>query len=400
MTQIDSLTVGLSIDASGFAAGANQALQILQGLQDSINGVTRLVLPVIAGISGLFTSAKALESFASFSGTNAEGFATVAAGAAEYKDALKGAGEAASELSAVVGQALAPAATASLEAFKAIAPIIGAVVVHTMEFYSVAKEAIVGIVTGWLAGFGAVGSMWESTINYVSTGINVLRGVMENWKILAQVAFLSVALGAVQFGSQVVHVLTEVIPKTLTWFADNWVDVFYTAFDYVTTILINLGQNVRDFFSALWNAITGGDFDFKFTPLTEGFKSTLKSLPEIAEREIGTLEKDLQAQLEGAVGVAVEQMAPFVGPDKDITAGLTAFADNIAGFFAPLEGGNLKTELAGESTKNVKAAVFGSKDAYDAIVKATGGGDKQDKANGLLAKIVTNTAKKPQKAKI
>ena len=400
-TTIDDLGVTLGLDVSGFADGANEALDVLKGLHSSINGLTKMVLPGLVGLGGIFGSATALKAFNNFEGEDANGFKTVAAGAKEYGDALDAASDAAAELSVIVGQVLAPGATMMLNAFTAIAPIIGAVIVHTAEFYMAAKDAIVGIVHGWMAGFGGVANMWETVVQYVSTGFNIIAGVAENWKILLQVAALSAALGFVQFGNQVVHILTEVIPKTLTWFADNWVDVFYTAVDYVTTILINLGQNIRDFFSALWSAITGGDFDFKFTPLTEGFKSTLKSLPEIAEREIGPLEKDLRAQLESAVGVAVEEMAPFVGPNANMTEGINAFIDKITEFFTPDAGGNLKTELAGDNAKSPAALTFGSKEAYSAIIAATNGvTDKQlqeqKRHTSLLQKIAGKKAKKAQ----
>src|SRR5689334_11614489 len=118
----ESLNVSIGMDASGFVSGAQQALNALNGLQQSVNGITSWILPTLGSVGGIFGAAKALESFKNFSGTDENGFATQAKGAEEYSSALKAANDQVKELAAVVGQALAPGATATLEAFTAIAP--------------------------------------------------------------------------------------------------------------------------------------------------------------------------------------------------------------------------------------------------------------------------------------
>jgi len=105
-------------------------------------------------------------------------------------------------------------------------------------------------------------------------------------------------LHIVRFASQVKHFFVEVIPATLKWFAENWRDVFTTMWRFTKTVAVNIGRNLK----ALWDAIigfaTGEGWNFKWTPLLEGFESAIKELPKIAARQMGPLEKELQGRVD------------------------------------------------------------------------------------------------------
>lgn len=67
---------------------------------------------------------------------------------------------------------------------------------------------------------------------------------------------------------------------SLEWFGDNWKDVFTGMWEYTKTIFANMGKNIGEFFYLL---STGRAFQFTWTPLEEGFKTTLKSWPKYVE---------------------------------------------------------------------------------------------------------------------
>jgi hypothetical protein len=101
------------------------------------------------------------------------------------------------------------------------------------------------------------------------------------------------ALFATRTASQLKWVFTTVVPSVLKWFGENWRDIFQTVWNFTKSVFSNIAINIKDFASALWNALKGKDFTFTFTPLTDGFVNTIKEWPGIAEREIGPLEAAL-----------------------------------------------------------------------------------------------------------
>ncbi len=130
------------------------------------------------------------------------------------------------------------------------------------------------------------------------TAISAVVFAVKNWRAVLEYAASAGVLYLVRFASQVRHFFVDVIPATLKWFAENWRDVFTTVWRFTKTVAANIGRNLK----ALWDAIigfaTGNGWDFKWTPLLEGFESAIKELPKIAEREIGPLENELQNRVD------------------------------------------------------------------------------------------------------
>lgn len=92
------------------------------------------------------------------------------------------------------------------------------------------------------------------------------------------------------------------IPGWLVWFRDNWKEVFTDVGNLTWTILDNMGKNIENAWTEIWNYIKSGGTDpinFEWTSLTDGFESAIQELPKIAEREIGGLELELTKELTG-----------------------------------------------------------------------------------------------------
>lgn len=175
----------------------------------------------------------------------------------------------------------------AMPAFMAVAIVVKAAFGAIWEVVTVVFSAIT-------AALGVTGSNWlTSFVEWAA----VAAFAFKNWPSLAELAFVQLALGLVQAGNQFSHFFTGVIPALLTWFGDNWQNVFWSALDLASTVFINLGTNIRSFFTGIWNFIKSGgtNWEVAWVPLTEGFKSALTSLPNIPERAITDLEKQLQA---------------------------------------------------------------------------------------------------------
>ncbi len=132
--------------------------------------------------------------------------------------------------------------------------------------------------------------------------------VFNNFGEFGALAMLKVQLAFVQFSGEVSHFFTGVLPSLFSWFTTNWQDIFLTAFDFATTVMINWGGNVRTLFGNLMKFITGeleGGLTQGFTGLLDGFKNTIKEIPDIPKREISVLEDNLDTavkNIEGRLG--------------------------------------------------------------------------------------------------
>jgi tape measure domain-containing protein len=143
---------------------------------------------------------------------------------------------------------------------------------------------------------GGIGDALKWMGEMFSTALGVAEFAMNNWRDVADLAVTKAMLGIVTFANQVQYFFTDVIPATLTWFAENWRDILTDVFNLSTTVFSNLASNIGSILSNLPGLIAGTtSFSELWTPLTDGFEATLKEFPKIAEREVGGLEAALAA---------------------------------------------------------------------------------------------------------
>lgn len=217
-------------------------------------------------------------------------------------------------------------------------------------------------------------------IQFVRDGITLAGFAIENWQAIAELAFKSVALEAVTMGAEIAHFFTGTLPALFDWFTENWSNIWFTALDTVLTVLINIGQNVRNLFSELWDFIASGGqdaFEFTFTPLLDGAKSAISKLPDIPERVVGDLEQGLRDDVEKLGSNLGEQL----GDTMAIAAGSAIAATKpelpqFSGTEAAAGG------LQAEKTKGTGAAIAGSKEALSSIF----GSMRDDKLQERIAK--------------
>jgi len=155
----------------------------------------------------------------------------------------------------------------------------------------------------------------------VVTAISAVVFAVKNWRQVLEYAAVAGVLNIVRFASQVKHFFVDVIPATLKWFAENWRDIFTTMWRFTKTVAVNIGRNLKALWDAIIGFVKGEGWNFKWTPLLEGFESAIKELPKIAARQVGPLERELQ----GRVDALGEQLS------KDWQAHDAEFREKLSG---------------------------------------------------------------------
>lgn len=251
---------------------------------------------------------------------------------------------------------------------------------------------------------GSAGLTFRSLAELSVKALATAEFAFLNWKSVGALAILNIQLGAVQFFETLKHFFTAQMPAYLTWFGTNWKSVFFTAFDLVSTVFINIGQNIRGTMSAIWDYIKSGgtaSLSLAWTPLLDGFRSTVAEMPNIAARvktdieknlngAIGDLKTELKVDLDLHIGDAVAKFnkafEPPPVPDgtkADQTGRIEEGADG------SVDTGNKRKSNAVQSLDR------GSEAALQAIF-AGGNQDKTAKASLSVQKQMSSTLKKIQ----
>lgn len=169
----------------------------------------------------------------------------------------------------------------------------------TSSVWTGISEIITGVFGNITTNAGGVFQWLQDTI---LGALGAISFAFTNWQLLAQTAVTSALVGIVSFAADVGHFFTAVIPAYLVWFNTHWHETFTDVFNFTKTVFMNMLKNVAAVWEAIKGVFKGKGFSVDWTPLTEGFKSVMTELPEIAEREKGPLEKSLRADLDKLVG--------------------------------------------------------------------------------------------------
>ncbi|MGC4030258.1 MAG: tape measure protein [Tepidisphaeraceae bacterium] len=251
------ITAGVAAWAPVLKGWAVSTWQTLTGIWDSIYGT---VAPVVTDIAGWVV----------------QNFNTMVATAAGYWASLY------NFTKAVLG--------ATWSIVSTVGANLSAVWQSAMESVGLSTSSTGTIIGDVFAAVQGVSVLFQKTVTLT---LNTLAFSLENLGNIAAFVFTGAAYQAVKFGNEIAYVFTDVIGGTLSWIGRNWQQIFVDIGNFQATVFSNMLKNAADFAKALWSAIKGDGFNFEFTGLTEGFKSSLQELPVIAERQIGGLEKML-----------------------------------------------------------------------------------------------------------
>jgi len=152
---------------------------------------------------------------------------------------------------------------------------------------------------------GAIGGFFQrnqeivkSWADNVQMAINGAGVVIRNWSTVVQIAALETRQAFTNIG-EIVQWMMGIAKSHLDWLGRNWLAVFKDIAMGTMTILNNIGLNLRNFFSALFEAMKNpaGGFNFDWKPLLVGFKATMQALPNIAAPVLTNLNGQIAAVL-------------------------------------------------------------------------------------------------------
>jgi phage terminase Nu1 subunit (DNA packaging protein) len=263
-------------------------------------------------------------------------------------------------------------------------PAIHTVAQSLVSVLAPISEKIAANLTTWgdvLAGY--VGD----AIAFIRDSVALAGAAISNMGSILKLAFLEVQIAALQFGLTIEHMLTVQTPEYLQWFADNWRDVFRSLYDFTNTIFANLGNNIGRQMEDIWDYVASGGTDAleaTWTPLTDGFESSIKELPKISERIPGELERGLALT---ADALRAQIASGFIDAVKDSAVGIDEVARPT---FEGLKtrAADIVTETEGQlqafESKGPSAAMQGSSEALQAIFGAMRQDDYQRQQMRLL----------------
>lgn len=151
-------------------------------------------------------------------------------------------------------------------------------------------------VVAFVLGFQTVKNfVTESIAITIATGITAY----ENWLNVVVIVMKTFQLTVMRAMNIVDHVFSVVIPETLIWLSNNWINIWTDMGNFVSTVIDNMVLNLLNFFAFVQAKLTGEGGEFIWTGLLRGFEATLTELPKIAERVIPETEAQLTAEIKG-----------------------------------------------------------------------------------------------------
>jgi tape measure domain-containing protein len=188
------------------------------------------------------------------------------------------------------------------EQIKARAVSIGPVILQL-------SQMIIGIFLGlrsvvstvWTTIFGQTQTTFAGMLTSTMEWVTKFRWFFTNIVPIVQFAGLMITLLMVTAFEDIAYWLTTKLPAYLTWFSNNWQAVFRDIAVGTMTVFSNLAGNIKNAMTQIWAFIKSGgtaDLQLTWTPLLDGFKSTVSQLPDVPNRAMSALEEGLQSQIE------------------------------------------------------------------------------------------------------
>ncbi len=188
------------------------------------------------------------------------------------------------------------------EQIKARAASIGPVVMQLTNVITGAISSLNQAVSMTMTMiFGETQSTFSSMLGGVMEWVTKFRWYFTNLIPATQFVWMSIGLLAVNAFNDISYWITDKIPAYLSWFADNWQNVFRDLAIGTMTVFSNLTSNIKNAMTVIGEFIKSGGasgLEFTWTPLLDGFKATVAQLPDVPDRAMTALEEGMQEQIQ------------------------------------------------------------------------------------------------------
>lgn len=264
-------------------------------------------------------------------------------------------------------------------------------------------QAIVGTV--WATVFGQTQTTFAGMLGTTMEWVTKFRWFFENIVPVVQFVGLMMLLTLVSVFNDIAYWFTTKLPAYLDWFANNWKAVFRDLAVGTMAVFTNLGSNIKNAMGVIWAFIKSGGtsgLEFAWTPLLDGFKSTVAELPDIPDRAMTALEAGLQEQMQ-TIGTNLADSFDAMMADANASMAAAAAGQPPVPLQSTPAGGSDVSDSDGASDlKNQQQdnspLLKGSREAQAAIYAAIAQGQSQkDKAAEKVAAIAKKQLEEAQK---
>lgn len=150
------------------------------------------------------------------------------------------------------------------------------------------KTALANVGAGLIEAFNIkpmlawAGSALDTAANWAKGMAEFIVFVRENWRLALAIMIERGRLFILNTWERI-KAFAQNFVIAVGWFADNWQSVFTDIFNATTTIVSNLFENLKNIWTAFWDWIKTGNWNFEWKGLTEGFQSSIKQWPAFVE---------------------------------------------------------------------------------------------------------------------
>ncbi|WP_417848367.1 tape measure protein [Thalassoglobus sp.] len=150
------------------------------------------------------------------------------------------------------------------------------------------------VFAGMGAAIGGFLPTWETFRNTILTGLIAAEFAFQNWKTVGLLSITQMAASLLGFAGTIQHTFTVAIPAWLSWFGENWREIFSELGRVGQLMFGNFANNVVSVITSIPDLIRGKvSFADVWTPLTDEATLQFSLLPDIPERVMGQMEQTL-----------------------------------------------------------------------------------------------------------
>lgn len=306
---VQQAIASLTSEGGRFAGGMEELSKTTGGLWSTVTGNLKTLLAEFGkSIIGAFNLKDVLAGLGDWLGNLAENFQTIAGPTIEWL----GAG-----VSRVVGVIRAVWSALSAwfvgiweqwggvltQYFSTAMALVGAF----WDVAAMAFNAIYDLVSGVFASLSEIVGGWFGNTEgglagWIEQWLVGVQFVAENWQLYFLLMWERVKLFFSNTVARIQALGTNIV-RVLQWIQGNWFDIFVTIARYTGTVFDNMMKNLRALWDAFWNFLKTGSWDVDWTPLTDGFESAIKEMPDLvaaniseSSPELDRLERELAAR--------------------------------------------------------------------------------------------------------
>lgn len=286
---VQQALTALTSEGGQFAGGMEQLSKTAGGLWSTITGNLKTLLGSFGTvIMEAFHVKDAMAALGNWLGSAAENFASFAEPiVAKIRGLLTSLGGWLSKMWAQWGGAITQYYKTLFRVAVAIYEMIFSIVGAVWRFLSNTIGQLMRSL-GEFFGFGK-GNLADMLTDWLKT----IEFMAANWRLYFTIMIERVRIFARNIPAYI-QAAVQNLANLVTWFADNWRNIFETIGNFTWTVFDNLVKNLRNLWTSFWDWLKGGDFEIDWTPLTEGFTSTISEMPQLVSADVRNTSEALE----------------------------------------------------------------------------------------------------------